>query len=83
MNPYCVLRHMFESLHSGEEEYGDVKCAKFIGEDPKPGCPLLVRFHTKKVRDWILENANDLRDSNLFRKVYINKDLTKFQMKEQ
>ena len=49
----------------------------------EPGCPLLVRFHTKRIRDCILKNANFLRGSENFSDVYINKDLTKLQMEEQ
>ena len=70
-------------MNADEDDHEDVKSTEFIGKDPKPGCPLLVRFHTKRIRDWILHHANYLRDSEKFNEVYINKDLTKIQMKEQ
>lgn len=83
MDPTHVLRHIFRSLYADDGVCGDVKSAEFIGKDPKPGCPLLVRFHTKKTRDWLLEKANYLRDDDTFGNVFINKDLTKLQMKDQ
>ena len=77
------LFHLFNYMNGDEDYLKDVESAEFIGKDPKPGCPLLVRFHTKRIRDCILKNANYLRDSDNFSDVYINKDLTKVQMKEQ
>ena len=77
------LFHLFNYMNGDEDYLKDVESAEFIGKDPKPGCPLLVRFHTKRIRDCILKNANCLRDGDNFIDVYINKDLTKLQMKEQ
>ena len=82
-NPYCFLRKLFSYMNVDEVDHEDVKITEFIGKDRKPGCPLLVCFHTKRIRDWILHHANYLRDSEKFNEVYINKDLTKMQMKEQ
>lgn len=77
-------REVCNVLRELNAESNDVTSVRRIG---RPGSHssrlLLVRFRNFETRIRALRNAKNLRHSHMYKKVYINKDLTHMQQKEQ